>query len=331
MNKDFERNRKEYIHRNSDKKETVLNELFSKIVGPAIPLPSICLSNKSNIFLQACKIKTEPLKLVYSSGFAESRQMELAFALPDEWKLRQFLSETYYLEETFPMDIMRELIKKAERKNTEFKIEEGLYIDKTKSPWNKLRWNKDIRGLILVQPDWSEKILIFVPILQTETIGKKDLPEWIRRQKSKPWIEFAIPLNDLIKWQQLLNDSLDSHQLKGVQQAVENGASVNYGYIAKHISFGYYIQETLLENALGSRENESIISYFIEQGATVPVDALARMTGWGNKEIYELLIANGADINAESVHMTALERAAAFKDTENVKILLALGARRRKK
>lgn len=50
----------------------------------------------------------------------------------------------------FVVDLFKELTLKLERKKSAFKIIEGLYLDKNKSPWNKLSWDEEIEGLVIV-------------------------------------------------------------------------------------------------------------------------------------------------------------------------------------
>lgn len=69
-----------------------------------------------------------------------------------------------------------------------------------------------------------------------------------------------------------------------------------------------------------------MIKYLVENGAEVPVNALAYLGGWGKRDIFEYLISKGADINAEFVEMSALARAKSFKNIAGFDDLIALGA-----
>lgn len=253
--------------------------------------------------------------------------------------MRRFASSPL-IEEIFVVDLFKELTLKLERKKSAFKIIEGLYLDKNKSPWNKLSWDEEIEGLVIVNYNWDENpkphedwndaeeiitIYTLMPVYKTEGKIKDKLNDILIAKHQLRWEDVVFPLNKNIALQRLLNDGVTANNLEIIQEAVALGANVNRGYIAAHWQIGFYINQTILARAFDT-ENISLIKYLVENGAEVPVNALAYLGGWGKRDIFEYLISKGADINAEFVEMSALARAKSFKNIAGFDDLIALGA-----
>ena len=343
-------NKKEYIN-NSQKVNAPSNpvaEIFQQQVGALCEIPAIALSAKNNIMLYCCEVTDSPYKLVFTTGLLFLQNAELVICLPKEWPVRRF-DATYLLEETFPVDFLKEIIKKMEKKNTAFVLKDGLVLDRNKSPWNKLNWMESVRGMLVLDHQWGDpapdcetasdetdeedfKLFTLFPLWADQDIPQsKEINEWLHNKRNASWAEAAIPFNHKINLQMQLNEALAQHNLEAVKKSVESGAEINYPYIEWHCSFGHFSEETLLKHALSDKKNEHIVRYLVERGAKVPKEALACMINWGSFELYKFLIDHGADIDAKSVGMTALERARAFKNTEGYQDLLKLGAKDRKK
>ncbi len=339
MNKDWTLNKKEFL-KNQDKSIDPISSYFQKHVGELIDQKAISVSHKNNIYINSCKVENKPLKLLFTVGLCNIANSELYFCLPVEWENRR-ISSSQKIEETLPIDIIQEIIAKLERKNSKYILEEGLFIDKTKAPWNKLSWDERVKGFILIDHEWSkeentptedkektETIILYAlyPVLNTEKKpNKKQISSIIEDNRKTSWEQLCLPLNSNIETQNLLNDAISTYDLDKVKKAVERGACVNRNFIEEHPMFGFYADHTILYKSFDSK-NEKLIMYLIENGATVPVNALASIGGWGTKSIFKFLMDRGADINAESVNMTALERAKAFDNTQGIKDLLELGA-----
>lgn len=336
MNKDFKINLKEHLKQKEYKTLDPISSYFQKCVGNIIKTAPIALSAKNNIFINSCDIPNTPNKLVFTVGLCTISNVELYLCLPKKWELKQYLS-SQFIEETLPIDLLRELTAKIERKNSTFKIEEGLFFDKTKKPWNNISWATQIDGFIAVDQQWmketedevhEESITLYalVPVLHNgKKVNKKRCTELVEEYKSSSWDKICVSYNPKIEIQNQLNEAILNYNLDKVKSAVKKGADINRGFIDKHWQFGYYSQRTILEKAFDS-QNEELVRYLINEGAEVPINSMAIIGGWGTKEIYKLLKDNGADINAESINMTALERAKAFNNNQGIKDLLELGA-----
>lgn len=339
MNKSLKISRKEYLSGLEAKETDPISRFFESTAGKLISMPFIALSDRHEITINQCEIKGTSLKLVYTTGYFELQNIELCLCLPQEWELRRFASSPL-IEETFIVDLLKELTLKLERKKSAFKIMEGLYLDKNKSPWNKLSWDEEIEGLVLVNYNWDENpkrhedwndaeeiitIYTLMSVFKTEVKIKDQLNEILITKQQLKWEDIVFPLNKNIALQNLLNDGVTANNLEKIQQAVALGANINRGYIEEHWQIGFYTNQTILARAFDT-ENVPLIKYLVEHGAEVPVNALAYLGGWGKRDIFEYLIDKGADINAEFAEMSALARAKSFKNIAGFNDLIALGA-----
>jgi hypothetical protein len=338
MNKSLKISRNEYINDEGTHLVDPISNFFQHTVGKLMATPPISLSHKSEVVINQAEVKASNLKVVFTIGLYAFQNIELCICLPRQWELRRFFS-SLFIEETFAVDLLREITTKCERKKSTFQIAEGLFIDKNKSPWDKLCWDEKIEGLLFVNYNWDkdsisnedlnddEIITIYTLVPVCKTTGKiKDRLNAISDTKhSMTWSDIAFPLNPAIEKQNLLNDGIKEGNMDKVKEAVASGAAINRGYIDEHWQFGFFTDHSILEKSFDS-ENEVLIRYLVENGAIVPANALAHFLGWGTKPIFEFLINNGADINAELTGMTALERAKSFKNTQGYNDLLSLGA-----
>jgi hypothetical protein len=335
MNKNYKRNKLELFGNTPSEEINLINQKFT--TEPDVP--NICLNYKSNIFLKALSIKNSSSTLLITNGLMSTFHIEIGILIPQNWKIKRFLHEDYYLAETFPLDILRTIIAKIVRKNTQFKIKQGLSFLKSENYLNKLRWQEklfgffsvsanDINSLKSVTHSTKESdVLILVPILNEEYI-KPNVYDGISYKLNSDSIDkLSIPYNDKIEvfWQ--MNNGIKDHNYEQVKEALEQGENPNQKYLWEHFQFGYTHSFTMLGQALNYEKNHEIIKLLISYGAEVPKNALAHLVNWGNMEIYKLLLEKGADIHEKSVTMTALQRAKAFKNTECIKMLESLGAK----
>jgi hypothetical protein len=339
MDKALKISRKEYIYNLEAREIDPISRFFASTAGKLIATPTIALSAQHEIYVNQCEVNGTHLKLVFTTGLFEFQNIELCLCLPKEWELRRFAS-SQFIEETFIVDLLKEITVKMERKKSAFQIAEGLFLDQNKAPWNKLSWDQEIEGLVLVNYNWDKNtkqeegrndadeiitIYTLMPVYKTGGKIKDKLNEILLSKDQLSWEQIAFPLNKAIRLQQMLNDGVTNNNMDKVQQAAEEGAEVNRGYIEEHWQMGFYSNQTILTQAFDT-ENVSLIKYLVESGAEVPLNALAYLGGWGKRDIFEYLISKGADINAESVGMTALQRAKSFKNREGFDHLIALGA-----
>ncbi|RAJ24651.1 hypothetical protein [Pedobacter cryoconitis] len=339
MNKALKISRKEYVYNLEAKEINPISSFFASTTGKLIQAPPIALSAQYEIFIDQCEVKDTDLKLLFTTGLFELQNIELCLCLPKEWEIRRFVT-SQFIEETFMVDLLKELTIKLERKKSAFKITEGLFLDRNKAPWNKLSWEQELEGLVCVNYNWNENphqeeglndaeemitIYTLIPVYKTEGEIKDKLNEILISKDQLTWDNIAFPLNRAIALQNLLNDGVTTMELPKIQKAVEAGAEVNRGYIEEHWQIGFYTTQTILTRAFDT-ENVLLIKYLVENGAEVPVNALAFLGGWGKRNIFEYLINKGADINSKSVEMSALERAKSFKNIEGFNDLIALGA-----
>ena len=158
--------------------------------------------------------------------------------------------------------------------------------------------------------NWLEKML--KPIPEERFPTARDSLTALRRS---PFVVF-LPQGEWIGWLQ------GGMSLLGVGVA---GFLVVYGLNAYKWAFlsraGFYPEELC--------ENEEVTLSFLEQGGSVP--AFSKCLFWvvsmGSQEILELLIANGADVNAKNEYRwTPLHNAALEANKEIVELLIANGA-----
>lgn len=338
MNKDFKINLKEHLKETLNSELDPISIFFEKNIGNIINMDTIVLSAKNNIFLKSCEIKNQPYKLIFTVGICTIANLELYFCLPKEWEIKRYFSSPY-IEETLPVDLLREIVVKLERKNSKYIIEEGLFISKFTPPFNKFNWDENVDGFLLIDHQWKnskqenkddndETITLFalLPILHSsKKINNAKIREYIEDYKNSNWDKICLPLNPYIKLQKDLNDAISNYSMEKVKNAIKKGAKVDRGYINNHWQFGFFTQESLLQKSFESK-NEELIRYLVDSGAIVPIDAIATIGGWGTESIFKYLLEKGSDINAESVNMTALMRAEAFKNQQGINDLIKLGA-----
>jgi hypothetical protein len=335
MNKNYKRNKLELFGNTPSEK---INLISQKLLTE-LDVPNICLNYKSNIFLKAFNFKKSSSALLITNGLMSTFHTEIGILIPEKWKIKRFLHEDYYLAETFPVDILRTIIAKIVRKNTHFKIKQGLTFLKSENYLNKLRWQEKLFGFFsvsakdinsfksIIHSTKENDILMLVPILNGEYV-KSNVYDGISHKLNSESIDvLSIPYNDKIEvfWQ--LNNGIKDHDYEQVKEALEQGENPNQKYLWEHIQFGYTHDWTMLEQALNYEKNHEIIKLLVSYGAEVPKNALAHLVNWGNMEVYKLLLEKGADIHEKSVTMTALQRAKAFKNIECIKMLESLGAK----
>ncbi len=109
--------------------------------------------------------KDRNYKVLFTSGLFAHSMKECFIVLPSSWILRQYnfkpnflqksLTEAPWLPETFPIDILTEIVKSSTRKNSKFIIEEGVFLDKSKKPWSKMNWNDELTGMVMIDYYWD--------------------------------------------------------------------------------------------------------------------------------------------------------------------------------
>jgi hypothetical protein len=335
MKQNYKKNKLELF---GDTPSQEINLINSKKIKE-LDIPNTCLNYNSNIFLKAYSFKNVNSKLLLTNGLMGDFKKEIGIVIPEKWKIKRFLHEDYYLAETFPVDILRIIISKIVRKNTQFRIKDGQTFLKSENYLKKLRWQENLFGFLckrindidslksVIHSTEENEILLLVPILNQE-YTKSNVHAGISYKLNSNSIDtLSIPYNDKIElfWQ--LNNGIKDHNYEQVKEALEQGENPNQYYLWEHIQFGYTHQQTMLDKALNNEKSLEIIKLLISYGAEVPKNALACLINWGNMEIYKLLLEKGADIHEKSVTMTALERAKAFKNEECIKMLESLGAK----
>ena len=130
-----------------------------------------------------------------------------------------------------------------------------------------------------------------------------------------------------------LKKAIDIGDIEATKQAIAAGANVN----AKIMNDGHkesplYIVVQLLNDSPGSPGHKEIAELLIANGADVNARTHTEHTPLHdasciNSETVELLLANGADVNAKRVHgWTPLQEAAYSGHAENAKLLIAAGS-----
>lgn len=84
MNKSLKISRKEYISSLETKEIDPISRFFASIAGKLITSPFIALSDRHEITINQCEVKSTSLKLVYTTGLFELQNIELCICLPQD-------------------------------------------------------------------------------------------------------------------------------------------------------------------------------------------------------------------------------------------------------
>lgn len=291
------------------------------------------LTYKDEIRAYECEIDgNDEFKLLFSVGLFAYQMKECIICLPKKWGIKYYDNDRYYFADTLPLDILRSITASVIKKNSKFEISENVYLDKTKSPWNKLDFCDEIKGLTFVDYSWTgqdeneeqseDEVTLFTicPVFES----KKSLTkECYQNKKSSGWHVLAFPFNDIITLNAMMHKAIENQNLDEIKAAVKSGASVNGSYFYEHSQFGLCMTDTYLSRTMWDegmdifkyKDNKfEIIKYLVEQGAEIPQDVLADIA-WLGIYVTDYFIERGFDINAvDKVGYTALNRAESSLD-----------------
>lgn len=308
--------------------------------------PTLALSHKVDVSMYGADITADSRYYVYVTlGIYAVCMKELVVCLPREWPVRRFYGLPV-LPETFPVCLLREMIAALIRKNSKFRLAEGIVLSRTKKPWSKLDWPDGVSGVTLVEHNWpgddsansdaegeteaipEDEVLTFFTLMPYACSEKELTPAWYDAMRDAQWEKTAFPYDARIALRERMNQAVDDNDCEAAAAALADGADINGRFYYEHNSFGWCEDGNYLERVC-IHQNMASVRFFIEHGASVPPDLLALIAGWCSPDdVAYCLDKLKLDVNAlDRVEYTALDRATAFENTETCRVLEERGGR----
>lgn len=309
----------------------------------------ISLHPKNAVYAHQALIKNEDdYKVLFTTGLFAFGMQECVFCIPRKWQIidctfnKPLLdfgnTNAPYLSDTFPIDILRNITASMVRKNTKFKITDGMVISRGKKPWDKLHWPEKMIGLVMLDYHWnSAKVMpknedeitfyTLVPLFE----GHEVVSEWLEKYRFAKWSNIALPIDKKIELKADMNAAVENVDVERIYLLTDLGADVNAPFIEQHPIWGAISSDSLVGQLLyeGALQTALIL---IKHGAKLPKDALALSVRWCTKEDIDKLLSLGCDINAiDRVGWTALDRAESLKRMELIEYIRSLGGIKAKK
>lgn len=315
---------------------------------------------KTNVRVYDAEIRDEPnYKVMFTVGLFAHHMKECFICLPASWHLPHYvfnkdfldgnLTNAPYLPETLPLNILSEIAKQATRKSAKFKIDEGVFLDKTKNTWSNFYWQENLLGMTMIDYRWGEteddfddyadentvKLFTLVPVSE----DKKNLTEqWYNDKRYGKWEQFALPIfSDIDLFPEMNQAMLDSDFGKA-RDLVKAGVNINRGIYQPTPprwdgECDDYVDETFLEHLVRpvgkrpySKDEIEMAMSLIENGAKIPTDILAKIAGGADIDLFDKFISFDCDINAvDRVGYTALNRAFGLENWPLVEHIISLG------
>jgi len=291
---------------------------------------------------QALIRNEEDYKALFTTGLFAYGMQECVFCIPRKWQIIDYTfnkplldfgnTDAPYLSDTFPIDILRNITASIVRKNTKFKLTDGMVINRGKKPWDKFYWPEKMIGLVVLDYHWSSAEIIpkeedevtfytLLPLFEKQKVTS----DWLEKYRFGKWADIALPIESQVEWKLNMNKAVEDVDVEQICRLADSGADVNAPFIHQHPMWGSLSSDSLVGELLCKGELQAALA-LITYGARLPQDALALSVRWATKEDIDKFLSLGCDINTiDRVGWTALDRAESLKRIEIAEYIQSLG------
>jgi len=324
--------------------DNLLLKFVQETVGEIdISIKPISLHPTNAVYAHQALIKNEEdYKVLFTTGLFAFGMQECVFCIPRKWQIIDYTfnrplldfgnTEAPYLSDTFPLDILRNITASMIRKNTKFKLIDGMIISRGKKPWDKFCWPEKMIGLAVLDYHWNsaeviltnEEEITFYTLLPLFE-GQKVAPEWLEKYRFAKWADIALPIDKKIELKPAMDKAVENVNIEQICRLADWGADVNTPFVIQHPIWGSLSSDSLVGELLRKGELQAAL-VLIKYGAKLPQDALPLSVCWSTKEDIDKLLSLGCDINTiDRVGWTALDRVESLKRMEIAEYIRSLG------